>query len=91
MTELYIADSAGDKWDTICETDPKLAEVLDKVFGRIEDDSQLYRQYANHARFVQVNVPGRDDVWTVVWEWDDTGSEPVAAVLALEKLNRDPD
>ena len=87
MTQLEIAESAGDKWDAICESDRALAEVLDKVFGRIEAGTQRYGQYENHARLVRVRVHGRDEEWTVVWQMDDSSEESVAWVLALEKVS----
>lgn len=90
MTQLEIAESAGDRWDAICESDRALAEVLDKVFGRIEAGTQRYGQYDNHARFTRVHVHGRDEVWTVVWQMDVSSEEPIAWVLALEKISGDP-
>lgn len=83
MTQvLGLSPEAQAWWDTIAKPDPKLAEVLDKVFDEIEDGERHYQQYDNHARFTTTSVPGRDDQYMVVWEMDDEGP----LVLGLGKV-----
>jgi hypothetical protein len=70
---LALSDLALSTWETLVAPDAKLSEALNRVFDEIESGSRRYQQYANHARFTTLSVPGRDDQYMVVWEVDDEG------------------
>lgn len=68
MKPVEFSPEADDEWDQILERDRKLAEAIDPLFDEIEDGTLPGQMYANHVRFTTLRVPGRDDLYTVIWE-----------------------
>lgn len=59
-------------WEHIIKHDTKLAEVVDGKFNDIENGMETGRVRSG-KRFVTLRVPGRDDLYIIVWENRDAG------------------
>lgn len=68
MKSLDFSPSADDEWSHFLSYDRKVAEIADPLFDEIETGGLPGQMYANHARFTTFRVPGRDDIFAIVWE-----------------------
>lgn len=70
--EMYFTQAAEKQMEFFYETDPKLAEALDRQLDRIESGEERGRIRQNIKtltfRFTTVIVPGRDDTYSIVWQ-----------------------
>ncbi|MGZ0069705.1 hypothetical protein [Microbacterium arborescens] len=42
--------------------------MIDPILDSIEEGNTPGEMFANHRRFTQVRVPGRDDLYAIIWE-----------------------
>lgn len=68
MDSLEFSPDADDAWAYIIDSDPKLAEVVDAKLDEIEAGIEQGRMRQDRHRFVTLRVPGRDDLYVIVWE-----------------------
>lgn len=68
MDELELSPEAEYQWEHIADYDRPLADVIERVLDDIESGAITGSMYANHARFVPVRIPGRDDQYAVIWQ-----------------------
>lgn len=67
MKPLDMSPPAKDEWDHIIDRDRKLAEAVQPLLDDIESGEIVGERFQNGARFVTFRIPGRDELFVVVW------------------------
>jgi hypothetical protein len=65
---LDFSPAADSEWQLILERDRILAESIDPLLDQIEAGETPGQMFANHVRFTTLRVPGRDELYCIVWE-----------------------
>jgi hypothetical protein len=65
---IEFSPAADSEWEQILTGDRVLAEAIDPLFDRIESGELPGQMFANHARFATLRLPGRDELYCIVWE-----------------------
>lgn len=68
MNPIEFSESADSEWSFIIEHDRRLAEAIDPVLDQIENGTIPGAMFENRARFTTVRVPGRDELYAIIWE-----------------------
>lgn len=68
MKKLDLSPAADGEWEHILDRDRKLAEIAEPILDAIEAEELVGERFQNAARFTTFRVPGRDQLYAVVWE-----------------------
>lgn len=70
MGTVSFSPDADDQWAHILDRDTSLAKILDSLLDSIESGEEPGRRRGTR-RFCTARVPGRDDLYAIVWELRD--------------------